>query len=238
MTKIIRVFNPSVDIPNVLFQYNPKVLNSLVLDASKVTQQNDVSGNALNISQPTSTMQPLYDGIINGFPAINYDGTDDSLSHTLISPYQGASEIYIIYQSTKAQDDSAAIFSSATALSANRFQIDYRGSTGVLRFAFRESGGTVRTFDIESVANQDPHLVRVKMDGVDKIDTYLDGVFASTFTSATGFNPVYDILKFGEQTSGGKNFGGYIGESLGYTGKLTESDSETLSRYLMNGWSI
>jgi hypothetical protein len=49
-------------------------------DGAAVSQWNDQSGNARHASQATGSKQPIYKaGILNGYPAIRFDGIDDFL---------------------------------------------------------------------------------------------------------------------------------------------------------------
>ena len=95
ITTLLQVSPPIV--PLILSPGNPNLKLWLSVQKSKITfnatfpdqvsQWDDLSGTGNNATQGTSANQPLYNtDVINGFPAINFNGTSDffNLDSTLL----------------------------------------------------------------------------------------------------------------------------------------------------------
>lgn len=66
-----------------------------------VSQWTDMSGNANHITQATGTKQPVWsDSVINGYPAIAFDGSDDYLKSSAFSTENNATVCVVIRKHT------------------------------------------------------------------------------------------------------------------------------------------
>jgi len=67
-------------IPNLTVWYDASVASSITIETG-VSQWNDLSGNNRHLAQTTTNNQPAYvTNALNGRPAVDFDGTNDSLS--------------------------------------------------------------------------------------------------------------------------------------------------------------
>ncbi len=75
----VKAFSPRVDSPIAWYKSTQGVTSV----ATVVSQWSDISGNANHLVQATAGIRPLVlPGLINGFPAIRFDGVDDFLKCT------------------------------------------------------------------------------------------------------------------------------------------------------------
>jgi len=209
-----------------------------VYDGVAISEVNDLSGNDYNIDSQSATVEPTWDeDALNGKGAMLFDGTNDFLERVSSSPsIQGASTFVIVYKSTDVQSGTSGIFSSRRSPINDTFEIGY--TSNKLDLKLRSSTGANLIYPIESVASTDTHVVLVTMDGVDNVTIYLDGVFISSNTVATGFNPLYSSFMVGTNRFTTGYFEGYVAPIQIFDRVLNVAEIGALHTTLMNEYNI
>ncbi|MDP2387492.1 MAG: T9SS type A sorting domain-containing protein [Bacteroidota bacterium] len=88
---------------------------TLATNTQSVRQWNDQSGNTKNFSEGTAGQRPTFrTGVINGFPVIRFDGSDDRISNTSITSGNNAT-FYAVVSYSSLPSSNPGIFQGSPA---------------------------------------------------------------------------------------------------------------------------
>jgi hypothetical protein len=120
-----------------------------------VSQLDDMSGNGRHLVQATTTLQPILDqaALVNGYPPVKFDGTDDYLQTAAFTAIAQPFTVWLVGRKRSATNNVYAFAGSDSTHQANLFTSSLKWATGTTGTFF--SGGTVDTvaFDIACVYN-------------------------------------------------------------------------------------
>lgn len=188
-------------------------------DSDPVASWSDSSGAGQTMSQGTSGNRPLYKtGIINGLPAVRFDGTDDFLSGTITSDAQATNWFVVM----KAADGT------------NYLQIVYSGQE-ILR---RDTDQRIETWAGASASN-----VSMIHDGStwDYFSVEFNGASTMGYRiGSTSYPPWGDAgsgatgtaMRIGSHPTNGRPYHGDIAEIIQYNRALTQPEREYVFSYL------
>jgi len=205
-------------------------------DADPVSSWADQSGNARNFTGVTTT-RPLYrTGVLNGKPAVRFDGVDDVLTGPTLASLT-AGEVFLVVKLTNDPP--------LTANSSGLWHVGVNGADpfpnthypftdGIIYDAF---GSTTR----KATVNPTPSLAAWRLYNVNSVDgewtSRLDGTqLFSTATNVAGFPAV---PKLGNSITGGLYFlGGDIAELFIYDRKVTAAERAQVNAYVAAKYAL
>jgi len=188
-----------------------------------------------NAAQPTVANQPaLINNAINGLPALKFDGSNDFMPNTKLK-----------------LGSNISIFAVASVQSVNSYRriinsyndgyFFFGTGSGNTNFAafYGNGGGWNNTNDFGSdakLAPNVPYILSNTLSG-NTSNGYVNGVNVGTSTETNGktFSLGYTV---GQQTSGGQNWDGYIGEIIIFNRAVTDTERKQVEAYLSKKWGI
>ena len=111
-----RIFGQTIpsDLSNLKIWFKS---TNVLLNAGFVQQWNDSSANNFHLTQPVSGSQPQkINNVLNGFPAIRFDGVDDNLKTLFGQNYSGLWTIFILFKNSNSSP--VFIYDGGTTYSA------------------------------------------------------------------------------------------------------------------------
>ena len=214
------------DIPdseNLHFHYDAQEAFDDGDDGNEINSWSDETVNGFDLSGGSPTVRS--DGI-NGNLALEFDGTDDTLtigSDDWDSISQ-VNTIYIVLEPTSGSNSNAFDHNDGDD---ERTQLWYRGT---------ETDGW-RSFAGESLVSDDTTIyqqITTKFDGANSL---IRGEGTEIVSGDAGTQGI-DSFRVGSQTGGNRMFDGYIGEILGYDADHDSTTMGDVESYLFNRWGI
>ena len=243
----VEAFNPCNDsIPSeirTIYQFNPTYFGGLKLwfaadegvevpSGNSVSQWSDLSGNHFNATQLSPSYCPtIIDNVLNGKPAIHFDGINDYLD--LGNPFNIYNKIafFVIYR-TSNNNLRQSIFSQNDAIGA--FQLEL-GRTNKERFAniTNNLGPAIAT--AVGAVNNKFELLSYSKNGTGATNSFhwngqLLNLTVNQDTNYTGNG----IKNIGRRTVGSQQLKGDIAEIIIYDSILTDTQRVMVERYLMD----
>lgn len=199
-------------------------------DGTSVTTWSDVSGSANDFSQSTSGNKPVFHtNIINGLPAVQFDGSDDFMSHTGTIAAQPVS-VFIVTQPT-ANTSSQKTYACFTHSSGGSYFVVARLSTnfwGTFTNADLSSGNALSSgsnYLLENTAASGSTFL------------YQKGVqVATSATTEVGSGSNSGLGK--DLVNSGREYAGYIAEVIVYNTVLSSGDRVRVENYLIAKYAL
>jgi hypothetical protein len=225
-----RLIGSPLEIPDCAMWLDAAV--GVTIDGSSlVSQWNDQSGNARNVTQGTGSRQPLkVASALNGLPAIRFDGVDDfmSASFTLAQPVT----VFILYK-------------SVTIGAASSHDVVFDGNTNAAMTLFSQSTPTVLMY----AGASGPTIGRRIADGVyARVTCTFNGAFSVLRVNGTieaagnvgAGTPGGVFLGAGLQSAGvGTRWANVeIAEFLVFARRLTDGEIAQVEAYLRRKCSL
>jgi len=219
-----------LDVPSlagIVAQYDATNFESLNLSLSAVMEWKD-SANANDLEQLVGVNQPAHSlNIINGLPAVVFDGVDDTLEN-MTFPDLNTVLICVVaeYFADSGTQTILDINDGSTLNGGALFR--YIGSLS----SFLGFDGTLKTLTF--MENESLHIYTGIINGTD-IEYYLDGDLKD---SAVGFGTLTTVLSeivLGTDVTGGRLLEGAIGEIVIVTDTTQRA---VIENYLSNKWRI
>lgn len=200
-------------------------------DGNQVSSFTDISGNSNNFSQSTSTKRPIYkENMVNGLPAINFDGVDDVLNSGSIASLESTNLTYfIVFQRSalKLQYLIGANYTSSDRKwlnytnSANNLLMSAHYSPTIKYTSFNEPGGSF----LFTSTHITPTSISQRKQGT------LMGTTTGTYTQPTGHNKV-TLGNVPYTTWQNCALQGYIAEVVIYNSALNNLERILIENYL------
>lgn len=215
-----------------------------------VTRWKDQSGNSNDFIQATSTKQPSYEyeDTTNGYPYLNFDGTDDFLQCVnggISADGSGIAHEHTIFFVTKVEQDAGGYILTKDSLNSAvpRFIFEARntGSFSVLSTSYRDDdtdvASTTGTDDLSDIA---VHAVKFhnKQVKVFRNGTQVQHDQANHFDDFDNYDNTRAMVMGADET-GAARFGEIkMQEMIIFNDDLTEEQLTMVSTYLQHKYSI
>lgn len=216
-----------------------------IADGDKIKNWNDVQAQAVQkqiVSQTTDSLRPLYKtNVINGLPAVKFDGTNDYLSLTNIVAYDFSAFVVIrtshVGNSSQYWLGDPILYADFVGSGADIVPLVISGNN--IRFGLGGSSGGAAAGS-RVVNNDKPHVVNIVRDAAGKtirgyVDGSLDATRTNTSPEALDANP---ILYIGANTDSSVCYPGYIAELIIFERVLTAEERNEVVKYLGKKWGI
>lgn len=213
-------------------------------NGSAVNRWIDQSGNNRHAVQTSTASQPaLVTGVINGLPALRFDGADDFLTFAL--PVNGLSGMTIFLVAANGQNQNggvsqaerAALFWNETAPWGTLYLSPFQGMVH-FRFGTLQAGNAM-SYPRATAVGRDFTLSTAVKDGTTD-SLYVNGTVAmSQGNKLSTIAGCRDIGNLGRGYNDTTYYAGDIAEVLVYTRALAASDRAAVESYLSRkyGWS-
>ena len=220
--------------------------NILWLRSSDIGQSNnsnistwaDQSGNSNDITQPTSSYQPLYiTNVLNSYPAVRFS-TDDRLRKTSFSDFPTSAISVFMVNSNQDTDDGS--FSYASSSNNNEFLVYNSNNIAIYR------GNTNSTSSISSNDNNF-HIINANWKGSNgAVSLWKDGnnSYTSTLASGTSITSGGCLAIAGEQDAidgsydPSQFFDGDFTEVIVYNVALNDAEKIIVANYLAAKYNL
>lgn len=238
---IIRIASTNVTIaPELIawFQAN----NGVTADGSGfVSQWNDQSGNANNAINTTNATQPtLNSGVINGLPAVHFDGTSQLLEIPS-NPSIVANRDFTFYivMSTDVADPGVVQgpISQCFTNVPGHFDFQIARTSGKPSFLRGNRYGLSSFAGTAGLAAGQYYLVSFVMRGTNAT-TYLNGSFNGRSPFTTGIFTVGNPIRFGMRQDNATRFRGNIAEAIMMRGAISDAERLQLDTYFANKYAL
>jgi hypothetical protein len=204
--------------------------STIISSLGSVSQWNDKSGNAANVSNALSAQQPETGlATINGLNVLSFNGSSDRLRNTVVAAATQPNTLVTVARSTSGVTVTKSLF-NATGLPTNA--MFYRNSSPRVVSLF---AGTVA--GVQSVGDQTQPKVLVAAFNGSSSFTRVNGSQSANFNSGSSSKGVgYQIGS--NASNSGEFWDGDIAEVLFFDRLLTAGDISLLESYLSAKWGI
>lgn len=214
-------FSPN-DIDSLAHWYDATEISGS--DGDAIGTWADQEGNA-DLTQSTSSKKPTFKlDILNEYPIVRYDGSDDILDVDSISISQPVHH-FVVVAKTDASSNDGVVF-DLTGASGNH-RLSWRNSTS----AWRMNAGS--TLDGGSHDN-DFHIRTALFDGASSVHRE----DATQIASGDAGSEALDGYTSGNDRAESTPLDGDIAEILIYNASLSTSDRDDVESYLSKKWGI
>jgi hypothetical protein len=199
-----------------------------------VSQWNDKSGNARNVSQSTAGNRPTYTATgLNGKAVLTFDGSNDSLLNSSVGLPLGASarSLYVVYQPNRLTGVNAICGQGTSLASGNLYYIQFRsqGDPYFAGFLRDVSNGTSFPFD-----NTNPKIAEAIFNG-SALSLYSTGNLVASQTLS--LNTIGDSFYVGNNPNN-EPMGGTVAEIVVTASASSTLDRQRIEGYLAHKWGL
>jgi hypothetical protein len=196
---------------------------STTTDGVAVSQWNDQSSGAHNLTQATGANQPLYKAAIqNGLPGVLFDGSNDSLDSAGVAVSQ-PNTTFVAMKAVAVGTNGPNIVNGITTRQV--IEVIF----GTTNFGFYAG-----TSDISGgAADTSAHSFSAVFNGVSS-QLWKDGTSIATGNPGANNLSGLRLGSFNNTATGGYN--GYLFEVLLYSGALSTTDRQSVEGYLRSRW--
>jgi hypothetical protein len=246
-------FSPT-SIAGIKAWYDAADTGTISLSGSAVTQWNDKSGNAFNLTQGTAARRPA-SGVntLNSLNVITFDGNDvlqaaTASDWTFLNNSGGATVFMAAYYDTSAVQtmifDTSGSTTGAVGVTTFRGAADKFGA-----FVAYGTGGQYVSLDsnLQTLTDATAFYWSMKLDNsnataANRIKVSLNGGAeqgANTYTNSPSASaPAQALLLGSYDTAGSQGFQGRIAEIIMYSGILSAGDILSVNSYLASKWAL
>jgi hypothetical protein len=203
--------------------------------SSAVSQWNDKSGNGRNVSQSTASFRPTYpSNILNGLPAVRFDGTDDRLQTASAFFTTRALAMYVVARNRNLTGDST-LAGQELATNNNRYIFFTSSSTANrLMLLLCDSSSTT----LSGTPTSSFYIYEYEQSG-SIVSLRANGDTATTNSSQSTTNLASTPLVFGAQRTDGGGFGAVdIGEVVCLPSQPSDAVRQRVEGYLAHKWGL
>jgi hypothetical protein len=246
-------FSPA-SIANLKAWYDASDTATISVSGTAVTQWNDKSGNAYNLTQATAARRPS-SGVntLNSKNVVTFDGNDvlqaaTASNWTFLNNSGGATIFLAAYYDTSAVQ--TMIYDTSTSTTGAVGVTTFRGSNDKFgAFVVYGSGGNYVSIDsnLQTLTDSTAFYWSMKSDNsnataANRIKVRLNGgaeqgANASTNTPSASA-PAQPLFLGSYDTAGSQGFQGRIAELIMYSGILSATDISAVNAYLAAKWAI
>lgn len=200
-------------------------------DGDKVSQWNDLSGNAKHAVNANATYQPIYKiGLLNDLPAVQFGAAGDGVKLTTGSISIGNFSLYIVTSPISRKVTYPIIIEQDNV----NYGIVIQNEASTTTFRYVLGAGDREGTALSNGAN---YLLTFLSDST-TIYAWINATSQGTSANTSGGTTRSKTITLGEQNESGNCYHGYIMEVLLYDSKSSESDRSRISGYLNDKWAI
>lgn len=227
-------------LPNLALWLDAADASTLTLSSTNVTQWNDKSANALNVSQGNSSNQPGYVAGAQNGKGVVYFHSNKVLSRASVSSglLASASEctLFVVQKyNTPAHNSTTFYFPGVTdgllnfnwSWSDGNCFSDFANGSGGRKYG-AAPGAFNNAYHILTYQRRSDGTMALRMDGTSFVSGSVTGSFGQARTAT---------LSIGAQANS-NYLDGYIGEIILYRAALSETDRMRVEKYLSNKWAV
>jgi hypothetical protein len=246
LSAFIPPFSP-LSLPNLKAWYDASDTSSIT-GGSQVSQWNDKSGNAFNLSQGTSSKRPSSGTrTMNGLNTIDYDGTNDILTASTASDWtflsnSSKSTAFAVYILDDLNPN--AWLCTHTIGTTIGYSVFYNAglgafvSNGTADVVFNSTGQTTTTGNHYAYWLTDTTAATA----ADRSEIYIDGVLKNKSNTATATasssTPYYALSVGGREVDDAYSFNGAMAEIIIVSGLMSAGDITLTKNYLTTKWGL
>jgi hypothetical protein len=200
-----------------------------------VSQWDDKSGNSRNVSQSTASFRPTYpSNILNGLPAVRFDGTDDRLQTASAFFTTRALAMYVVARNRNLTGDST-LAGQELATNNNRY-IFFTSSSTANRIMLLLCDSSSTT--LSGTPTSSFYIYEYEQSG-SIVSLRANGDTATTNSSQSTTNLASTPLVFGAQRTDGGGFGAVdIGEVVCLPSQPSDAVRQRVEGYLAHKWGL
>lgn len=213
-------------------------------DGSAITTWNDASASGYNVTQAgASTLKPTYKtGIINGKPAVRFDGGDYLTNASATMPLKIFTAFVVFQESTARNYAGVLVFTPPTGNDYNSAAGMQVCGAGDASNHF-EASGSVNYQMLVAGTGVNPPTVWTHKKAAGRGDVYKNGTAAANDTSFTEFNDTATGVLVGARYVSNAittTYGliGDIAEIILYNSALSDGDRQAVEAYLAAKYAI
>lgn len=236
--------------------YDASDTGTITVSGSAVTQWNDKSANAYNLTQSTAAYRPLSGTrTLNGKNVIDFDGSNDSLqaatasNWTFLSNSGGSSIFLVITNDTSAstQYTLSTLFDGSSSYVGTVLERRTDDNVGIFVRNANSGNGAIGSTNQGALADGTSTYYTALLDPnngttADRAISRVNGgaeIKNNTFTQSPSASVASIPLIVGDYTAGGGlGVDGAIGEILFYDSVLSATDRAKNESYLKNKWGL
>ncbi len=211
-------------------------------NADPVYYWQDISANKIKLSQPTSSSQPNYllKGI-NNLPAINFDGSNDTLFSTSAPISKGSAKYTMIavFSALSVGYDYAIFDQGSASLTASNYGSIYMNNSKKIKM---DVSGSYYDFSSSPIISiNSPNIAIIVVDNTKpNISLYQNSnTGISSSSSPSGLNIVNEVVSIGSRQANANNFfNGLISEIIVFDRKLNLQEIASINKYLSRKYNI
>jgi prepilin-type N-terminal cleavage/methylation domain-containing protein len=196
---------------------------------------NPQSISKINGTQGTGANQPLFTTkIINGLPAIKFDGTNDIISFDGTGLAGTNLTVFIVEKKNNSIVGKQVLFGGSGAATSTNLHIAYNNNSTEVFFATYNS-------DVQGTgtAALEPVIHSGTLSSTAGMSYYRNGTLNATDASKTALLTSYASAALGQGCcTGGVNYNGYIGEFIIFSRALKTEERQAVEAYLGKKWKI
>jgi hypothetical protein len=213
-------------------------------DGGAVTTWSDASGNGRHATQSTAAYRPTYrTRVLNGWPAVRFDGLDDYLTTSSLSIPSNAT-IFVVAQNRTQTSSTDSIYrpilagnSSPYLTSGTEYALGYKRSGAPGFHAVLSNGSSVQTVQTSAAATEGFELHAYRKSGT-SATLYRAGQLVATATQSrtSGMGTGYYIGA--ELRNSARRYLGDVAEILVYNRALSDAERQQVEGYLAGKYAI
>ena len=198
-----------------------------------VSQWNGSSATNVNVTQSIQTQKPQYiDNLINGFPALSFDGVNDFLRNNTTVPDFSLVTMFVVGRFL-VNDKSALVELSNGTINTGASLFHTTNAGNLTIFRIQDSVG------LKDVATSGSFLDHIYTGIADGVNSRFRIDFTPEGTTAAGtIDNTLSVLDIGQLASGIFRLNGNVGEVIIYDRALSASEITQTEIYLGCKWNI
>ena len=207
-------------------------------DGDAIATWTDRSGNSNDLTQSTEILKPLYKtNILNGHPAILFDGNNDYIQSTISVPNKYS--VIAVYKQTVPGSFSIAV-SWGSGISGKTFWSGYIPDSSGQPYPghlIPASDSATDTYT-SSVDDTNWHLITGKFDGTHITGSDFNTASTPSLDQLSGTLSSSKVTIGGYGDAGGLNWAGYIAEVFFFNSELSDTDRDLIKSYLKYKYNL
>jgi hypothetical protein len=213
--------------------YDASQISSVTLNGTKVSTWKDVSGNAYNISNATSSTQPAWTtNTLNGKNVLTFSNSGGTFLTGYLPALGTNYTVFIVIRNTNTVSLVGALWLGSDSTTAGFISATTNGNTW-----YGEAGSLYSPVSVSMTNNTWYRVMHKVTSGTSNKISLNDSTSATN--SSSSLNTGASLTLGGYWSTGsGYNFGGDIAEIILYPSSLTDAQCTSVDTYLKTKWGL